>query len=184
MCGVRVAKPRRGADGALDWAGEHVPVDQNGESDTNEPRNKPYDWVMPNGPLEQLHQSITVGGLDFPNGLVFDTRLWNPPPAPALQGDSGPAQMQHMAVMKSYRLPLVTAMGTPYEWLESYGITSDYDNAELLDPDGDGIATRQEYVAGTDPTIGALVFEITRVEGEFAVSISCATRFERRPGGG
>lgn len=170
------------------FSDQHVPVDRHGDSDTNEPRNKPYDWVMPNGPLEELHQAITVGGLEFPDGLVFDSRLWSPPPAPALAGDSGAAHMQHMAVIKSYLLPLTTTMGTPVSWFESYGITSEFDNAELLDLDGDGLAAWQEYVAGTDPTVAASVFEIVTVEGENSVSVTCSKQpirhYETRPFGG
>lgn len=83
----------------------HTPVDQGGDDDTNEPRNNPYDWVMPNTPLEALHTTFEFGGLSFPSGFVFDTRLWSPPPSPALTNDSGASQMQHMAVVKAYQLP-------------------------------------------------------------------------------
>lgn len=41
--------------------------------------------------------------------------------------------------------------GTPVPWLIAHGITSDFANAELQDPDGDGVPTWSEYWAGTDP---------------------------------
>ncbi|MDD4736947.1 MAG: hypothetical protein PHP44_12685, partial [Kiritimatiellae bacterium] len=44
----------------------------------------------------------------------------------------------------------VTSHGTPYTWLESYGLT-DYAADDLLDQDGDGLLTWQEYIAGTSP---------------------------------
>lgn len=43
--------------------------------------------------------------------------------------------------------------GTTESWLALYDLTnSTPDEAELLDQDGDGAATWEEYVAGTDPT--------------------------------
>jgi len=49
-------------------------------------------------------------------------------------------------------------MGTPIDWLNKYGFTSSYARAELSDQDGDGMATWQEYIAGTIPTNGLSVF--------------------------
>jgi len=82
------------------------PADQYGDTDTNQNRDKPYDFVLPNSFLNSRHLSLNFNGLLFPEGLVFDTRLWNnpSPPAPALMGDSGMPQMQHMAVMKLFAL--------------------------------------------------------------------------------
>ncbi|MCF7817457.1 MAG: hypothetical protein K9M54_06215, partial [Kiritimatiellales bacterium] len=44
-----------------------------------------------------------------------------------------------------------------------YGLTN-YDADAMADIDGDGLLTWQEYVAGTDPTNSASVFQITGVE--------------------
>jgi hypothetical protein len=46
------------------------------------------------------------------------------------------------------------AKGTPISWLDAHGLTGNHDAQELGDPDGDGIPTWQEYIAGTDPTNG------------------------------
>jgi len=53
-----------------------------------------------------------------------------------------------------------TVNGTPYAWLDSFGITNDYELADLGDPDGDGALTWQEYQAGTDPTNAMSVFRL------------------------
>ena len=53
--------------------------------------------------------------------------------------------------------------GTPVPWLISYGITSDWTNAETADPDHDGVPTWQEYYAGTNPTNAASAFAIKSV---------------------
>jgi hypothetical protein len=45
-----------------------------------------------------------------------------------------------------------TPHSVPYTWLSLYGIVSNQDQLENSDPDGDGMATWQEYYAGTDPT--------------------------------
>jgi hypothetical protein len=54
--------------------------------------------------------------------------------------------------------PSYTAKGTYIPWLVSYGLTPADD---LTDYDNDGMYAWQEYVAGTDPTLGSSVFEIT-----------------------
>ena len=138
----------------------HVPVDQNGNDDTNANRNNPYDWVMPNAALETLHATYTLSGQSFPDGHVFDTRVWSSNvPSPALSSDSGASMMQHMAVIKAFTLPAdepeFAALGTPIEWLEDNGYTSDYDAAELLDDDRDGLLVWQEYLANTNPNSNA-----------------------------
>ncbi len=53
-----------------------------------------------------------------------------------------------------------TAIGTPYAWLDQYGLT-DYEADELLDQDEDGLLTWQEYIAGTVPTNKASSFVVT-----------------------
>lgn len=40
---------------------------------------------------------------------------------------------------------------TPVPWLMDHGFLTDFVNAELSDPDGDGVLTWQEYRANTDP---------------------------------
>lgn len=42
--------------------------------------------------------------------------------------------------------------GTPVPWLNNYGFTANYTNAEVLDSDGDGMLNWQEYRANTIPT--------------------------------
>jgi hypothetical protein len=57
--------------------------------------------------------------------------------------------------------PPTAALGTPHSWLQSYGITNNYDAAELADPDNDGSPNWEEYLAGTDPKNPASTFKIT-----------------------
>lgn len=45
-----------------------------------------------------------------------------------------------------------TALGTPYWWLAKHGIPEEaFNGADLIDHDLDGMITRYEYIAGTDP---------------------------------
>lgn len=53
-----------------------------------------------------------------------------------------------------------TERGTPLHWLNQYGLTVEDDE---LDIDGDGLATWQEYIAGTDPTDPDSRFALTSV---------------------
>lgn len=50
--------------------------------------------------------------------------------------------------------PRVAAHGTPLDWLDHFGMVTNgnYNAAELLDIDGDGMPAWQEYIAGTNPT--------------------------------
>ena len=79
------------------------PADQQGDKDTNIPRQQCYDYVLPNPALEARQVPVELGGLSFPDGLVFDSRLWSPPPEPIRPGDSAEEGLQHLAVMKRFR---------------------------------------------------------------------------------
>ncbi len=90
-----------------------TPADQSGNTNTNGPRNKPFDWVMPNDLLQKHHVCVEIieglGGqkIRFPNGAVIDTRVFKPVAAihPARVDDSGASNMQHMAIVQDYLIP-------------------------------------------------------------------------------
>jgi hypothetical protein len=74
--------------------------------------------------------------------------------------------------------------GTPVPWLISYGYGANFANAELADPDGDGMANWQEYWANTNPNDATSKFVVraaTRLlDGRFQVTFSTSTnRFYR-----
>ncbi|HSK04987.1 MAG TPA: endonuclease/exonuclease/phosphatase family protein [Kofleriaceae bacterium] len=89
----------------VDIAGP-FPVDQGGDGDTNAGRNKPYDWVMFDADLKPLEVPVTIGAASFPNGLVFDSRVYTPlaDVSPIQLGDSAAPMMQHMAVVRDIQL--------------------------------------------------------------------------------
>lgn len=84
-----------------------IPTDAvtGGNPNTNEPRSRPYDLVLPSPALRGHFTPLTLGERTFPNGLVFDSRVFAPlsAVAPVQPGDSGTAQ--HMAVLKQFRIP-------------------------------------------------------------------------------
>ena len=96
---------------------DHKPSDQYGDMDTNQGRNKPFDVVLPIAYLNARHQPVRFGGLTFPEGLVFDTRLWSDAaiPYPAQAADSATLSMQHMGVEKLFAMDrfvtILTAAG-------------------------------------------------------------------------
>ena len=53
-----------------------------------------------------------------------------------------------------------TTNGTPYVWLNRYGLTNEYATADGTDDDHDGMTAWQEYQAGTDPADSNSVFRI------------------------
>src|SRR5262249_41362862 len=79
-----------------------VPTDAEagGDPDTNSTRGHPYDYVLPSFSLTNLLTSVVLPSHTFPNGLVFDSRVYTPlSDVPPVQfSDSGAVNMQHMAV--------------------------------------------------------------------------------------
>lgn len=132
----------------------HQPADQAGDKDTNLTRGAPYDYVLPSFLLDARHATLTVGGLAFPEGMVFDSRIWNPPPAPIQTNDSAGTDMQHLAVMKKFILSTCADCdedSLPDAWeIGNYGALT---NASAgTDWDHDGFPDLHEYQAGTQPT--------------------------------
>ena len=130
------------------------PADQAGDKDTNMTRGAPYDYVLPNFLLNARHAALTVGGIAFPEGMVFDSRIWSPPPAPIQTNDSAGTDMQHLAVMKKFVLSTCADCdedGMPDAW--EIGCFGSLTNASAsTDSDHDGFSDLHEYQAGTQPT--------------------------------
>jgi endonuclease/exonuclease/phosphatase family metal-dependent hydrolase len=83
------------------------PVDQAGDADTNAKRSKPYDRVLADEDLAALAVPVRVGAVEFPKGLVFDSRMFEPlaDVAPVRKDDSAVPNMQHMAVVRDFAIP-------------------------------------------------------------------------------
>ena len=86
---------------------ENPPADQLGEISTNAPRNRPYDWVLASRSLDRFAVPVKLADAEFPHGLVFDSRVFEPLEklAPVQKSDSGVPNMQHMAVIRDFRIP-------------------------------------------------------------------------------
>ena len=110
------------------------PEDRLGDENTNQVRDKPYDWIMPNQLLDDLNTIVYIGDVDpqyeYDEGIVFDshvfsrwsdtttagpgTPLWNI--QSVLYGDSHSSEMDHMGVMKAFdvfRSPTPSPSMTP-----------------------------------------------------------------------
>ncbi len=83
------------------------PADAFGNFSTNAPRNRPYDWVLASNALDRHAVPVLLAGRSFPHGLVFDSRIFEPLDKcpPVQKGDSGLPYMQHMAVVRDFRIP-------------------------------------------------------------------------------
>ncbi len=137
---------------------DHVPVDGNGNSNTNEGRTERYDWLMPNTGLDGLHNTTTVGTQKrpYPEGIVFDSWVFPNVAAevpPVRYSDSHAPGMDHMGVMKTFKLfehGLIVEEGfdgfqtgvRPLNWT-FYG----------CDQDSDAIMTQGDYGEAA-PSIG------------------------------
>ncbi len=84
------------------------PADQRGNQNTNRPRTRPYDWVLADPDLHAAAQAVRIGSSTYPNGLVFDSRVYTPlsEVSPVLYGDSDALNMQHMAVVRDFAVPV------------------------------------------------------------------------------
>lgn len=86
------------------------PADQNGNDATNNstPRLYPDDWVLATPGLDALRTPVQLGSSTYPDGLVFDSRVYTPlseaSPVLLTDSDSGTG-MQHMAVVRDFLLP-------------------------------------------------------------------------------
>lgn len=85
-----------------------IPTDavSGGDPDTNMNRNERYDYVFLSFSLASNRVATVIGSRSFTNGLVFDSRVYTPlsDVAPVQAGDSGVTGMQHMAVVKDFRI--------------------------------------------------------------------------------
>ncbi|HZI16296.1 MAG TPA: endonuclease, partial [Myxococcus sp.] len=83
------------------------PADRNGNGNTNASRGKPYDHVLVDADLRQYQVPTVIGGSTFSSGLVLDSRVYSPigEISPAMSSDSGASSMQHMGVVKDFRVP-------------------------------------------------------------------------------
>jgi endonuclease/exonuclease/phosphatase family metal-dependent hydrolase len=91
-----------------------IPVDKNNDSDTSANRNSPHDYVLPSLTLTNFETTTVFGPLNYPHGLVFDSRVYTANELtnfiPVQSADSGLAQ--HMAVMKDFLIPAGPDSGT------------------------------------------------------------------------
>ena len=70
----------------------------------------------------------------------------------------------------------LTARGTPKWWLAENGAAGDFDAAAEADDDGDGMPNWAEYVAGTQPTNAASVFQMeATAAADGALVVRCKT---------
>lgn len=82
------------------------PSDDRGNGNTNAARAHPYDWVLVDHQLKLLQVPTVINGTSFPNGLVFDSRVYTPlaDVEPVRAADSRAVNMQHMAVVRDFAL--------------------------------------------------------------------------------
>lgn len=92
-----------------------VPADLNGDADTNQGRNERYDRVFVSFSLTNLLTPVVLPSRTLTNGLVFVSSNYTPlsDVAPVQSGDSSVTGMQHMGVVKDFRITLPDAPAAP-----------------------------------------------------------------------
>lgn len=69
----------------------------------------------------------------------------------------------------------VAAYDTPIWWLAQWGATNNFDAAAAADWDRDGVSNWAEYVAGTQPTNAASVFQVDIAASGDGLVVACPT---------
>lgn len=73
---------------------------------------------------------------------------------------------------------VIEVSGVPISWLNGYGITNDYTNAVMSNPDGDAYTTEEEYILDSNPTNYNAAFMITNnllSNGELSLTFSATS---------
>ncbi|VGO13250.1 hypothetical protein PDESU_01806 [Pontiella desulfatans] len=85
-----------------------VPADKNGDTGTNSSRSRRYDRIYFSPSMAHTQVPVEMPSRTYANGLVFDSRIHTPLSEvyPVAAGDSGAVNMQHMAVVRDFALPL------------------------------------------------------------------------------
>lgn len=81
------------------------PADEDGNENTNRNRRKPLDWVLVG---KELQACSTPNTLTWDGDLVFDSRVFKNLDLvpPIMKTDSDAEQMQHMAVLRDFWVPV------------------------------------------------------------------------------
>jgi len=111
-----------------------VPADQNGDSDTNSNRNERYDRVLMSFSLTNVLIPVAMPSRTYPNGLVFDSRVYTSltDVPPVVFGDSAADQMQHMAVVRDFNITLAAATRALPPVLTNLTIVADHFSFEVI----------------------------------------------------
>jgi PKD repeat protein/endonuclease/exonuclease/phosphatase family metal-dependent hydrolase len=104
-----------------------IPVDNLGNSNTSINRDYPHDYVLPSFSMTNTLTPVVLPSNTFPDGLVFDSRVYTPlsdvPPVQASDSDEANG-MQHMAVVKDFLVPVALASGALLSASPADGLTS------------------------------------------------------------
>jgi hypothetical protein len=139
------------------------PRDQANETGTNASRSKPYDQVLPDLDLHPLETAVAINGHSFtyPNGLVFDSRVFTPLSAvsPVLVGDSDAPGMQHMAVIRDFQIPTGAGPAEPAAHVANFSGIPTTNSISLSWTESTTLPGANGYLvkASTDPSIIAPV---------------------------
>jgi autotransporter-associated beta strand protein len=115
----------------------------------------PHGAVAPTNSWQAFGTNISISAT---NDLFYHFTTWSGSavtasnPLPLLMNSPKSVQANFAANLATH--------GTPQWWLANYGISNNLDVAETNDPDTDGMATWQEYLAGTNPKDSNSVFKI------------------------
>jgi hypothetical protein len=147
-----------------------IPTDAEagGDPDTNDPRNKPYDYVLPSFSFTNRLTSVLFTNHSYSNGLVFDSRVYSAGGLvdffPVQTADSG--QAQHMAVVKDFN---IVVSGSPMITTQPQNQTVPPSSNATFSATATGTGTLgyQWRFNGTD-ILGASATVYTRTNAQFA----------------
>lgn len=144
-----------------------IPVDLNGDPDTNRGRDERYDRVLASFSLTNTLTPVLMPSRTLPNGLVFVSTNYMPlsDVVPIRYSDSTANGMQHMGVVKDFRIPCtVTDPATPpaiTNQPQSLTVTQG-DNATFAVGAGGTAPLRYQWQFNSNNIVGATTNSYTR----------------------
>lgn len=127
------------------------PADTEGNVNSSLGKTSPFDHVLPNNVLNNVHLTNRMAGFAFTNGMIFDTAQFDDHLLPALVEDSYPTNRAHHAVLKLFNLSTAAVPPTVTTTIASATNLTTATSGGNVTSDGGASVTNRGVVWSTSP---------------------------------